>query len=35
MNDVLLKGGTVIDGEKRTEFRADVLVRDGVLAEIG
>ena len=35
MNDVLLKGGTVIDGEKRTEFRADVLVRDGVIAEIG
>src|SRR5688572_3960847 len=33
--DVLIKGGTVIDGRRNPRFVADVGVRDGVVASIG
>lgn len=35
MNDVLVRGGTVVDGSGAAAFRADVRVRGGVIAEIG
>jgi dihydroorotase len=33
--DLLITGGTVLDPETGAETRADVLVRDGVIAEVG
>jgi N-acyl-D-aspartate/D-glutamate deacylase len=33
--DVLIKGGIVIDGTGSARYRADVAIRDGVVAEIG
>ena len=35
MVDVVIRGGTVIDGTGSPGFPADVLVRDGVIAEVG
>ncbi|MFE9423255.1 amidohydrolase family protein [Kitasatospora sp. NPDC006697] len=35
MAELLLRGATVIDGTGADRFRADVLVRDGVIAELG
>lgn len=32
--DIVLKGGRVADGETREVYEADVLVRDGVIAEV-
>jgi len=34
MNDILIRGGTVIDGTGAPAFAADVRVRDGVITEI-
>jgi N-acyl-D-amino-acid deacylase len=33
--DILIKGGTVIDGRRMPRFQADVGIRDGVVAGIG
>lgn len=33
--DKLIKGGMVIDGSRTPRYRADVAIRDGVVAEIG
>jgi N-acyl-D-amino-acid deacylase len=33
--DVLVRGGTVVDGSGAAAIEADVLVRDGVIAEVG
>jgi N-acyl-D-amino-acid deacylase len=35
MTDVLIRGGTVVDGTGAAGYPADVLVRDGKIAEIG
>lgn len=35
VSDVLVRGGTVVDGTGRPAFAADVRVRDGVIAEVG
>lgn len=35
MFDLLIRGGTVIDGTGRAGFTADVGIRDGVVAEVG
>ena len=35
MSELILRGGTVIDGTGRPGEIADVLVQDGVIAEIG
>jgi N-acyl-D-aspartate/D-glutamate deacylase len=35
MGDVLVRGGTVVDGSGRPAFRADVRVRDGLVTEVG
>ncbi len=33
--DVLIRGGTVVDGRRMPRFRGDVAIRDGVVAAIG
>jgi N-acyl-D-aspartate/D-glutamate deacylase len=35
MSDMLIKNGTVVDGTGAPAFKADVRVRDGVIAEVG
>ena len=35
MSELILRGGTVIDGTGRPGEIADVLVQDGIIAEIG
>lgn len=35
MSELFISGGIVIDPEKREKIRADVLVRDGVIAAVG
>ena len=35
MNDILIRNGTVVDGTGAPAFKADVRVRDGVIAEVG
>ncbi len=35
MSDLILRGGTVVDGTGRPGQAADVLIQDGVIAEIG
>jgi N-acyl-D-amino-acid deacylase len=35
MGDVLVKGGTVVDGTGAAAYRADVRVRDGLIVEVG
>ncbi len=34
MNNILIKGGIVVDGSGQNPFKGDILVRDGVIAEI-
>ena len=33
--DVVIRGGTVVDGTRVPRYRADVAIKDGVIAEIG
>lgn len=33
--DKVIKGGTVVDGQRLPRFRADIGIRDGIIAEIG
>ena len=35
MSDLLIKGGTVVDGTGAAAYKADVRIKDGVIAEIG
>lgn len=35
MYDILIRGGTVVDGSGAPPFTADICVRNGVIAEIG
>src|ERR1044072_8702597 len=35
MGDVLIRGGTVVDGTAAPAYDADARVRDGVIAEVG
>jgi len=35
MYDIIIRGGTVIDGTGAPGYRADIAVRDGLIAEIG
>ena len=35
MDDLLIQGGTLVDGTGRAPFTADVRIRDGVIVEIG
>ena len=35
MSEILIKGGTVVDGTGEPRYEADVLVRDSEIVEIG
>jgi N-acyl-D-amino-acid deacylase len=35
MIDILIKGGTIVDGTAASAYKADILIRDGMIAEIG
>ena len=35
MEDIIIRGGQVVDGTGRPGYRADVAVRDGIITEIG
>ena len=35
MDDIIIRGGQVIDGTGRAGYRADVAVRDGIITAIG
>lgn len=35
MHDLLIRGGTVIDGSGRAGFTADVAIKDGLISEVG
>ena len=35
MEDIIIRGGFVIDGTGRPGFRADIAVRDGIITDIG
>ena len=35
MHDMLIRGGTVIDGSGRAGFTADVAIKNGIISEIG
>ena len=35
MEDIIIRGGRVIDGTGRPAYRADVAVRDGIITEVG
>ncbi len=35
MGDVIIRGGSVVDGTGTPAFAADVRVRDGLIAEVG
>jgi N-acyl-D-amino-acid deacylase len=34
MNDILIKGGTVVDGTGRAPYTADVAIKDGLICEV-
>ena len=33
--DIVIKGGMIVDGSRTPRYRADLAVKDGVIAEIG
>ncbi|HEX7781554.1 MAG TPA: amidohydrolase family protein [Sphingobium sp.] len=35
VHDILIRGGTIVDGTGRPRFRADVLIDNGVISQIG
>src|SRR5947199_3115803 len=35
VGDLIIRGGTVVDGTRRDRYKADVRIRDAVIAEIG
>jgi len=34
-HDIVIRGGTVVDGSGSKRFSADVGIKDGVIAEVG
>ena len=35
MSELFISGGVVIDPEKKEKYKADLLVKDGVITQIG